>query len=188
MMNSLEFKEWRKSQSTDIYDLTFAHPDDVFIFTRFTMHKPIECDNKEILYTETIDEAIGYIRHNFLYDILNDATDDLEMDFKSFFDERQKDAISLLYFWFKADKVKTDNNQLKELRKFCEEFNLEFSSRQETEYEIQILNGADMLRNFLIERFSYCENFDKKQLCSICTKELFVGKPLNDFINLLFNS
>ncbi len=187
MMNSSEFKKWRKSQSTGMNDLTFAHPEDIFIFTRFTMHKPIESDNKEILYAESVEEAIGYIRHNFLYDILNDAIDDLEFDFKFPFDKRQEDVISLLNYWYKLGKISSKNTSIKELKEFCKKFNCDYGVRDVLGYEIQVLSGADELRLFLTKKISLNENFDKKRLSGICSKELFCGNLLKDFIDKLFN-
>ncbi len=124
----------------------------------------------------------AYIRHIFLYDILNDTTDDLELDFKKPFDVRQNDAIKLLNFWFKSGKIKG-----KELNKFCEEFNSVFSNRENVKYEIQILNGANKLRNFLIKKYSEYENFDKQKLCDICSKDLFAGRFLKDFLDMFFS-
>lgn len=40
---------------------------------------------------------------------------------------------------------------------------------KEIEYEIQILNGADELKGFLIENYSRLEFFDKERLCDICS-------------------
>lgn len=89
--------------------------------------------------------------------------------------------ILLLYFWFKLGEITKE-----EFDDFCNKFNSEFMKREDIEYEIQILNGADELRDFLIERYSKCENFDKDKLCSICSNELFAGKPLKDFLDILF--
>ena len=79
-MDYLNFNNWKNSHATEMQDLTFARPDDIFIFTRCTSYFPFEWEGKEVLYAESIEEVIGYIRHIFLYDILNDLFDDLEYD------------------------------------------------------------------------------------------------------------
>ncbi len=184
-MDYSKFKNWKNSHATEMQDLTFAKPDDIFIFTRFTAHQPSDFEGKQILFAGSIEEAIGYIRHIFLYDILNDTSDDLETDFKAILSEHQTDAISILNYWFKLGKISAVNN-CQEFSKFCKDFNSDFSHREDKEYEIQILNGATELRRFLIRRYSECENFDKERLCNICSKELFVGKLLKDFLDILF--
>lgn len=185
-MNSSEFKEWRKSHSTGMMDLTFAHPDDIFIFTRFTSHQHSNFEGEQILYAEDVEEAIWYIRNIFLYDVLKDALDDLEFDFKSPFDETQKDTISLMNYWFKLGKISNVNMSCLELEEFCDDFNLYFNGRKDLEYEIKILNGANELRRFLTERYSMCEEFDKKLLDNVCSKKLFAGKRLKEFVEKLF--
>lgn len=185
-MNYLEFKNWKNSHITEMQDLTYARPDDIFIFTRFTIHRPFELESKQVLYAESVEEWIGYIRHIFLYDILNDIADDLEFDFKTPYGERQKDAISILSYWYKLGKFSTESNKYQNLNKFCKDFNTEFNFKENAEYEIQILNGADELREFLISKYSKCKNFDRKRLSNICSKELFAGRLLKDFLDMLF--
>ncbi len=183
-MSYSEFQNWRNAHSTGMYDLNYAHPDDFFIFTRFIVHKPNEFGSEQVLYAENIEEVIGYIRHIFLFDILNDAIDDLEFDLKLPFDERQEDVIEILNFWHKLGEIPKDN--YKELEEFCKNFNATFNVRNDIEYEIQVLNGADKLRNFLIEKYSQCENFDERKLCDICSKDLFSGQALKEFIDKLY--
>ncbi len=182
-MDFLKFENWKNSHVIEMQDLTFAKPFDIFIFTRFTccFHS-----GTQVLVAQSIEETVGYIRHIFLYDILNDATDDLETDLKSFNCNRQEDAIKLFNYWFKLGKIKTDNVSYEEFTDFCNDFNSEFSHRGGMEYEIEIFNGADELKNFLIKRYSKCESFDKKLLNDICSEELFAGKPLKDFLDMLF--
>lgn len=184
-MDFLKFENWKNSHATEMQDLIFAKPDDLFIFTRVTGDNQFE--GKQVLYAESLQEVAGYIRHIFLYDILNDVTDDLETDFKLPFDDRQKDAIMLLNYWFKLGKILSADNFDEQLSEFIKEFNLKFNQRNNTEYEIQILCGADELRDFLIKRYSNNKDFDKEKLCSICGKENFSGTALKDFLNVFFN-
>lgn len=186
-MNYLLFTNWKNSHSKEMQDLTFARPRDIFIFTRFTLHSQFECENKQILFAESVEEALGYIRHIFLYDIMNDNVDDLEFDYKSPFDEKQKVAILLFNYWFQLGKISSTNINIQELKKFCKTFNRVFNSRQDYEYEIHILNGADELRKFLIMKYSEYENFDKEKLSNICSNDLFVGKLIKNFLNTLFH-
>lgn len=85
-MDYSKFQSWKNSHATEMQDLTFAKPFDFFIFIRFKENS--KYDGKQVLYAENIEEAIGYIRHIFLYDIINDATFDLELDFKRPFNNR----------------------------------------------------------------------------------------------------
>ncbi len=185
-MNYLKFSSWKNSHSTEMRKLAFAHPDDVFIFTRFSGHLPFEFDGKQILFAKSIEEAIGYIRHIFIYDILNDVINELEVDINPQFYEQQKDAVLLLDFWFKSAKIATSHKKDQKLSEFCGEFNVEFSNRKTTEYEIQVLYCADDLRDFLIRRYSGYEIFNERQLYNICSKRSFDGKLLNDYIYKLF--
>ena len=184
-MNNSEFRKWRSSLPVKMDDLTFASPDDTFIFTRFTAHSPLNFDSKQILFADNLTDAIGYIRRIFLYDILNDVIDDLQFDFKSPFDDKQKDAISILHHLHKSGKILSAPDSEK-INQFCDSFNSEFSHRAETEYEIHILKDADALRNFLILNFSEYDGFDKEKLMSICNNDLFAGKLLKDFIDRIF--
>ena len=183
MMSSSEFINWRKKLPSEMCDLTYAHPNDIFIFTRFTVKKPLKTESKQVLYAEDIKDVIGYLHYIFLYDILTDAIDDVELDFKYPFDERQKYVILLLNYWFKSGKLSPANTDIQKLKEFCTVFNCDFKTKENVEYEIEILNGADELRKFLIKKYSMYENFDKKVLSNICGKELFVGKKLKDFLD-----
>ena len=118
-MNNSEFKNWRSTHSTGMHDLTFAHPDDIFIFTRFKMKKPFEVETKQVLYAENLKMVIGYLRYIFIFDILNDTVDDLQFDLKSPFNERQKDAILLLKYWSYLGKINTENCKIDKLNEFC---------------------------------------------------------------------
>lgn len=180
------FKDWKNSHATEMQDLTFARPDDIFIFTRFTLPLPCCFEGKQVLYAGDIKEAAGYIRHIFLYDILNDMTDDLAFDPKLLNDENQKDALTILYFWFKLGKI-LENEKCEELlMKFCKEFNKEFNHRTGSEYELQVLKGADELRKFLNLHCKGNPNFDKKRLSNLCSSDLFAGRPLKEFLDNLF--
>ena len=159
------FKDWKNSHATEMQDLTFARPDDIFIFTRFTLPLPCCFEGKQVLYAGDIKEAAGYIRHIFLYDILNDMTDDLAFD----------------------PKLLNENEKCAELlMKFCKEFNKEFNHRTGSEYELQVLKGADELRKFLNLHCKGNPNFDKKRLSNLCSSDLFAGRPLKDFLDNLF--
>ncbi|MBQ4119449.1 MAG: hypothetical protein IJD45_03575 [Clostridia bacterium] len=185
-MDYTKFGNWKNTHATEMQDLTFAKPNDIFIFTRFTQKVPFSFEGKQILFAESIEEAMGYIRHIFLYDILNDISDDFENDIKNIYKEQQTDAIAVLNYWFKLGKVMDLKNYGCEFEKFCKNFNSMFSHRETTEYEIQILNGADELQRFLIKRYSKHKNFNKKTLCSVCSNDEFLGEGLKNFINLLF--
>ena len=95
MENFNDFKSWRSNHSTIMRDLTYAKPDDVFIFTSFT-DEVSSIDQKEVLYATDYCEAMRYFRHIFLYDLLVDATDDMQLDEALSTQERQGDALFLL--------------------------------------------------------------------------------------------
>lgn len=167
-------------------DLTFAKPDDIFIYTSFKMSTPINSEERQVLFAENIEEAAGYFRHIFLYDLLVDATDDLELDEALRTEERQKDSLFLLNLWFRTGKVLHKSDAKKALTNLIKEFNQRFNNQNELQYEFQILNGANGLKRFLKSKFKDSNNFDEKRLDNICGNQLFVGKLLNDFIIELF--
>lgn len=181
MENFNDFKSWRSNHSTIMRDLTYAKPDDVFIFTSFT-DEVSGIDQKEVLYATDYCEAMGYFRHIFLYDLLVDATDDMQLDEALRTEQRQGDALFLLNLWFKVGKALHKNLSQRELKTFCKEFNTHFNNRIELKYEFHLLMGADELRKFLILKFKSDGNFNTRRLENICSKELFVGKVLNDFL------
>lgn len=183
----MRFEDWKGSKVTQMRDLIYAKPDDFFVFTRFAERFPFELSGEELLYAESIQEIAGYIRYVFLYDILNEATDDLETDFKEPFDYRQRNTVLLLYFWLKLGKIISGDILDKQLYEFCAEFNFYFNGIKNIEYEIQILNGAEELRMFLINRYSIYECFDIDTLYDICSKEHFSGVRIKNFLNMLFN-
>ena len=185
-MDYKDFGDWKNSHATEMQDLTFAKPNDIFIFTRFTQKAPSFLEGNNILFSESIEEAMGYIRYIFLYDILNDISDDFENDIKNIHKEQETDVIAVLNYWFKLGKIMTLDNYSCEFKSFCKDFNYMFSHRETTEYEIEILKGVDELQRFLINRYSKHENFDKNILLGICDSESFSGKSLKDFINSLF--
>ncbi len=187
-MDYLRFKNWKNSHATEMQDLTFAKPDDYFIFIRFSGQTSYEFDSKQVLFAESIEEVLGYIRHIFIYDILNDAVDDLEFDIKTPFDDRQKDAILLFNYWFMSGKITAENLDYIKLKEFCNDFNSDFSFGRDLEYEIEVLNGADSLREFLIKRYSNIDDFDSRRLSNICSKELFAGKLLKDFLDEIWKN
>lgn len=178
---------WDDFYVKEMSDLTFAKPSDFFLYTRFTVKSPERFEGQQILYTDSITQLIDYVRHIFLYDILNDIADDIQYDFKTAFDERQSDIITVMNYWFKFGKLVRKNN-FKQILALCDEFDSRLSYRENTEYEIRVFNGANELCDFLISRYKYDESCDKKQLRNICSKEIFAGKPLKDFIENLFNS
>lgn len=185
-MDYLKFYNWKGSHSASMQNLKFSKPDSIFIFKRFNQKSGDAEETKSVLFADSLDEAIGYIRHIFLYDILTDAVDDLEYLPISPDDQSQKDALSLFNFWFKAGKITDTATCKKELIAFCDAFNKDFSSRYENEYEIKVLFGANELKKFLIERYSNYEDFDKKRLCNICDNTLFAGEMLKDFLDNFF--
>ncbi len=185
-MDGFEFLKWKNSHANEMADLTFCKPDDIFIFTRFTEQSPSYFEGKQVLFAENFEDIAGYLHHIFLYDILYDAIEDVEFDFKSQFDERQEKIIKLLSFWHKSAKISVAKNSEKTLLEFCEKFNSEFNETTHTEYEIRIFKGLDKLKKFLIEKFSENENFDEQKLCNICNKDAFAGRVLEEFLNELF--
>lgn len=180
------FKNWKTPHSTLMQDLTFSTPDDVFIYTSFKMTSPFDIEENQVLFAESFEEAAGYFRHIFLYDLLVDATDDLELDPKLLNKEHQEDAIKILSFWFKVGKALNNKNSKKEVLKLCDEFNCHFSISKDMQYEFHILNGANELKRFLKSKYKNNANFDNKRLENICSEDLFAGKLLNDFLNELF--
>lgn len=187
-MDYLNFKSWKTSHSMEMQDLTFAKPDDIFIYTRFSLKFPFDCEGENILFAGSIEEVLGYIRHIFIYDILNDSVDDLEYDIKALSDEKQGAVISLLNYWFRLGKAAKYDDKLQILKNLSFEFNREFGRREEAEYEFYILKGANELRDFLIEKHFDEQDFDKKLLANICSEELFAGKLLKDFIDKIFDN
>ncbi len=185
-MDYLDFKNWKNTHITEMEDLTFSKPTDFFIYVRFTEKSQFNFKSERVLFAETPEEAVGYIRHIFIYDILNDVVDDLELDFKQSSEETQNDAILLFNYWYKLGKIPTENFDFINFKKFCEDFNSNFSFGRNSEYEIMILNDADSLRDFLIKKYSKVKNFDRKRIADICSTELFAGKPLKDFLTELF--
>lgn len=186
MSDYTSYKSWKSSHASEMQDLTFARPDDIFIFTRFTSQEP-DFEGKQVLYASDIKEAAGYFQHVFLYDILNDMTDDLALDPKLLNNENQKDVLTIMLFWFKLGKAFKSENFEKLFREFCKDFNATFNHRNGAEYEFQILNGADELREFLISSFKNYPNFDQQRLENLCSSDLFAGRPLYDFLNDFFN-
>ena len=186
-MDYSKFKNWKNSHATQMQDLTFAKPDDIFIYIGFKMETPFETEEKRVLFAESLEEAAGYFRHIFLYDLLVDATDDLELDEALRTEERQKDAIFLLNLWFRTGKALHKSDIKKALSFLIKEFNQRFKTRNEVQYEFQILNGANSLKRFLKSKFKDNEAFDEKKLENICSNQLFVGKLLKDFLDMLFD-
>lgn len=186
-MDYSKFKNWKNSHSTQMQDLTFAKPDDIFIYTSFKMTTPFEVEEKQVLFAESLEEAAGYFRHIFLYDLLVDATDDLELDEALRTEERQQDALFLLNLWFRTGKALHKSDIKKALSFLIKEFNQRFNTRNEVQYEFQILNGANSLKRFLKSKFKDNEAFDEKKLENICSNQLFVGKLLKDFLDMLFD-
>ena len=168
-------------------DLTFAKPDDIFIYTSFKMSRPFEVEEQQVLFAEDIEETVEYFRHIFLYDLLVDATDDLELDEALRTEERQKDALFLLNLWFRTGKALHKSDVKKALLNLTKEFNQRFNNQKELQLEFRILNGANGLKRFLKSEFKDNENFDEKRLDNICSNQLFAGKLLKDFITDLFN-
>ena len=185
-MDYSKSQNWKSLHSTEMQDLNFAKPNDIFIYTSFKMSTPFEVQEHQVLFAENIEEAAGYFRHIFLYDLLVDATDDLELDKVLRTEERQKDALFLLNLWFRTGKALHKSDIKKELLGIIKEFNQRFNNQNELQYEFQILNGANGLKRFLKSKFQDNENFDEKSLDNICSNQLFVGKQLNDFIEKLF--
>ena len=185
MMDLSEFKKWRSSRPTEMRELAFACPDDIFIFARMNIKNISEGESKYVIYAEDIKEAKWFICHIFLYDILNDAADDLEFDFKTPFNERQKDAIMLLKFWFQMSK-KADMS-FKDLTDFCKQFNSYFNNREDIQYEIEVLNGAQELHKFLKAKFSDNDIYNEEKLINICSSDSFSGKLLKDYLDIIFN-
>lgn len=181
------FKNWKSSHTTLMQDLTFSTPDDIFIYTNFKMITPFDFDEHRVLFAESFEEAAGYFRHIFLYDLLVDATDDLELDEDLRTEERQQDALFLLNLWFKIGKALHKSDVKKAFLGLIKEFNQRFNDQNELQYEFQILNGANGLKRFLKSKFKDNENFDEKRLDNICSNQLFAGKLLNDFVTDLFN-
>ena len=181
------FKSWKTPLSTLMQDLTFSAFDDVFIYTSFKMATPFDIEERQVLFAESFEEAAGYFRHIFLYDLLVDAADDLELDAKLLTVEHQKDAILILHFWFKVGKALNVENPKQEVLKLCDEFNRHFSIVKDMQYEFHILNGVNELKEFLKSKYQNDTNFDIKRLENICSEDLFVGKSLNDFIKELSN-
>lgn len=176
------FKSWKSNHSSFMQDLTFAKPEDIFIYTSFKMSTPFEVQEHQVLFAENIEEAAGYFRHIFLYDLLVDATDDLELDEALRTVERQKDALFLLNLWFKSGKALHKSDVKKSLSGLIKEFNQRFNNQNELQYEFQVLDGANGLKRFLKSKFKDNENFDEKRLENICSNQLFVGRLLMDFI------
>ena len=112
MSDYTSYKSWKSSHASEMQDLTFARPDDIFIFTRFTSKEP-DFEGKQVLYASDIKEAAGYFQHVFLYDILNDMTDDLALDPKLLNNENQKDVLTDNIVSEKVIKLLKEKNNIK---------------------------------------------------------------------------
>lgn len=187
MQDYNNFKSWNSNYSSFMQNLTFAKPNNIFIYTSFKMSEPFEVEENQVLFAEDFEEAAGYFRHIFLYDLLVEATDDLALDQVLRTEERQKDALFLLNLWFKTGKALHKSDIKKALLNLTKEFNQHFNNSNGLQYEFKILNGANGLRRFLKSKFKDNENFNAKRLDDICSNDLFAGKLLNDFIMDLFN-
>lgn len=181
-----DYKIWKSLRSTLMQDLTFSTPDDVFIYTNFKMTSPFNMDEKQILFAESFEEAAGYFRHIFLYDLMVDATDDLALDKLLRTKDRQEDALFLLDLWFRTGKLLHKSDVKRALLNLTKEFNQHFNNGVKVQYEFKVLNGANGLKRFLKSKYKDNENFDAKRLDDICSNQLFAGKLLNDFIIDLF--
>lgn len=181
------YKSWKSSRSTLMQDLTFSTPNDVFIYTNFKMTTPFNMEENRVLFAESLEEAAGYFRHIFLYDLLVDATDDLELDEALRTKERQQDALFLLNLWFRTGKALHKSDVKKAFLDLINDFNQHFNNENDLQYEFQVLNGANSLKRFLKSKFKDDEKFDEKRLEDICSNQFFVGKLLNDFLAALFN-
>ena len=77
----------------------------------------------------------------------------------------------LLKFWFQMSK-KTDMI-FKDLTDFCKQFNSYFNNREDIQYEIEALNGAQELQKFLKAKFSDNDNYNEEKLINICSSDSF---------------
>ncbi len=145
-MDYLDFKSWKNSHCIEMRALEFSRADSIFIFTRFAMRSPISVEGRQLVFAESIEEAIGYIRHIFLFDILTDSIDDLQFDYKSAARQRQFDSVKLFYFWYRFARIAPGGNTLQEL---CNEFNGAFAESQDLKYEIKVIFGIDELYEFI---------------------------------------
>ncbi len=165
-------------------DISFSKSTDYFIYSSFFEDGLCPINSKELRYAETVLEAVFYIRHILLYDVLNDLLDDLEYDFKSPFSKKQSDVVAILNFWFKFGKRKSE----KQLFKLCDDFNNQFLYNKDLHYEIYILKGTEELKKFLISKFKTMSEYDRHKLDLICNKDHFVAKELKDFIEKLLGT
>ena len=186
MQNYNNFKSWKSDHSSFMRDLSLSKADDVFIYTSFKMLTPFAVEERQVLFAETFEEAAGYFRHIFLYDLLVDAIDDLELDEALRTEERQKDVLFLSNLWFRTGKELHKSDVKKMLSDLIGEFNQRFNNQNELQYEFQVLYGANGLRKFLKSKFKNNENFDENRLDSVCSNQSFDGKALTDFITELF--
>lgn len=184
-MDFTKFENWKGFHATEMQDLTFAKSDDFFIYTRLEDSATQGLKGEQVLFAETFDEAVSYIRHIFLHDILIDAIDDLEKDFDSCSACRQNDVLLLLSYWFKLGKILKKGDIKSLFNDFCFCFNSDFSQQKGVKYEFCILNGTNKLCSFLISKYSRYENFDKQKLYAICNPKSFKGVALKDFLDAI---
>ena len=174
-MDYSQFERWRTNHAIDMSDLTNSKPYDIFIYTKVNIDNEIcAC---QVLYAEDLEETAGYFAHIFILDLLTDKVDDLEFDFENCPDISQRDAISLMNYRFKLQKIFGKDSFVKSFFDICQQFNKEFDGK----YEFCVLCGADNLRKFLLSRYSNNDEI-KQKLENFCSEELFVGKLLNDFL------
>ena len=185
MKDHNNFESRKSNPSNFIRCSTFAKPNDVFIYTSFKMSIPFEVEEGQVLFAKNFEEAAGYFRHIFLYDLLVDATDDLKLDEALRTEERRKDVLFLLNLWFKTGKSLHKSDVKKEFSNLIKEFNQHFNNRNDLQYEFHVLNGENDLKIFLKSEFKNNEKFDERRLDNICSNQLFVGKLLNDFVEEL---
>lgn len=185
MSDNNSFNGWKSSRACQMQDLSLAMPDDLFIYTRFISSPPCSFEGSTVLFADDLREAAGYMRHVFLYDILNDMTDDMRFDPEKKTYELQQDAISILNFWFKLGKIMSGEKFETDFNELYKEFNQQFNEHKGNRYEFVILDGAKALCDFLISRYEKHPDFDRKKLYDICGEEMFAGRPLQEYINKL---
>ncbi len=175
-----------KALEVEQNEISNATSTDYFIYSHFLENGSCPINSRQIRYAENISEAASYIHHIILYDILNDLLDDIKYDFKMPFSKKQTDAIAVMSFWFKFGKA-YDKSE-KEILQLCNDFNNQFAYNKNLKYEIDILNGADELKNFFNVKYEKSKEFDKYKLEAICSKDSFNAKELKSFIDKLLNT
>ena len=103
-----------KALAVEQNDISFSKANDYFIYSRFTEKGLSLINGEQFRYAENIFDAVLYVHHILLYDILNDLLDDMQYDFKTPLSRKQLDIIVVMNFGLSLERLTS-----KVKSKFC---------------------------------------------------------------------